>query len=191
MMGNVEWLQEFRLIDNYMFIAPIGFIIIHLIRPFFFFPVLLLCVTGGILFGTVAGTVYSVIGLTLSSIIFYGIMQIVPKLTSKCKKVEEKMFGKHKELTLTQICLLRLLPFMHFHLLSYCLYEMSKESFSSYLKTTFITVTPLSFFYTAFGQSIKDVSIYIMIPVCLVMLLLIYITRKKQIIIKWNIFFSS
>lgn len=52
------------------FLAPIAFILLHFLRQFLFIPVVVICIAGGVLFGTVAGTFYSVLGLLLSSLLF-------------------------------------------------------------------------------------------------------------------------
>src|SRR5699024_11265573 len=80
-------------------LAPILFISFHLLRPLFFLPVVFICVSGGVLFGTVAGTLYSVIGITLSSLIFYAIIRWLPNTFAKLvnlkqKRSEERRVGK-------------------------------------------------------------------------------------------------
>src|SRR5699024_3741310 len=58
--------------------APILFICFHLLRPFFFIPVVFICISGGILFGPIAGSIYSLAGITLSSIFFYILYRKLP-----------------------------------------------------------------------------------------------------------------
>ncbi|SES08100.1 Uncharacterized membrane protein YdjX, TVP38/TMEM64 family, SNARE-associated domain [Gracilibacillus ureilyticus] len=186
---HLDWLTEIKVIEGYLYIAPFIFILIHLLRPLIFIPVLLLCISGGILFGVLAGTIYSVIGLMLSSAVFYVLMRSVPKLYDKCRSLEQKWLGQTTELTIWQICLLRLLPFMHFHLLSFCILEIS-ESFSAYMRTTFVTITPLTVVYTTFGQTLQNLSAIYMILFCVAILILTYIFRRRQTIIKWQTFFS-
>ncbi|WP_228275598.1 TVP38/TMEM64 family protein [Gracilibacillus oryzae] len=186
---HLDWLTDIKVIEEYFYLAPFAFILLHLLRPVFFLPVLLLCVTGGILFGTIAGTIYSVIGLVLSSAVFYFIMRKFPVLYRRCQRIEQKFFGKSTKLTIWQISLLRMLPFMHFHLLSFCIFEMT-DSFFAYLRTTVVTVIPLAVIYTAFGQTLQSLSIIYMAPLCAIILILTYICRRRQTIIKWQTFFS-
>ena len=49
--------------------APVAFILFHLLRSFLFIPVSIVVIAGGVLFGTVWGTIYSVIGLMGVSIL--------------------------------------------------------------------------------------------------------------------------
>lgn len=51
-------------------LSPLLFIILHLIRPMLFLPVVFICISGGILFGPIAGSIYSIIGITMASLLF-------------------------------------------------------------------------------------------------------------------------
>src|SRR5690625_6914111 len=63
--------------------APLLFISFHLLRPLLFIPVIFICITGGVLFGAVAGSLYSVIGITLSSILFYGMIRWIDRKSTR------------------------------------------------------------------------------------------------------------
>lgn len=170
--------------------APLLFITFHLLRPFLFLPVIFICISGGILFGAVAGTFYSLIGITLSSIVFYGMIRWMPKTFKKLVTLKNKLVGKQPQITTPQITLLRLIPFVHFHLLSLCLIEIS-AGFRDYTRSSLISSIPFALIYTSIGKSLSNLS-----PVVLVMLLvilcgLIYLIRKKEMTIKWQDFFQS
>ncbi|WP_461179338.1 TVP38/TMEM64 family protein [Virgibacillus ainsalahensis] len=169
--------------------APILFISFHLLRPLFFLPVVFICISGGILFGAVAGTVYSIIGITLSSIIFYYIIKWMPKTFKKLLHVKKKLIGNHSVLTTPQITLLRLVPFIHFHLLSLCLIEIS-ASFKDYTKLSLLSNIPLAFVYTSIGQWISNLTPIHIFAVLIALLPFLYLLRKKEIIIKWQEFFQ-
>ncbi|MGY0693118.1 TVP38/TMEM64 family protein [Virgibacillus sp. FSP13] len=169
--------------------APILFISFHLLRPLFFLPVVFICVSGGVLFGAVAGTLYSLIGITLSSVIFYGIIRRMPKTFNRLTNMKQKIIGRHSDFTTSQIAVLRLVPFIHFHLLSLCLIQIT-EGFKDYAKSSLLSNIPLAFVYTSIGQWISSLS-PLYISIFLVALLpLIYLLRKKEIIIKWQDFFQ-
>lgn len=78
MEGVIGWIQQS--IDSNQMIAPVLFIAFHIIRPFLFIPVAFICITGGLLFGMTYGVVYSLIGVTLSSLLFYLVVQQTPSL---------------------------------------------------------------------------------------------------------------
>src|SRR5699024_2431042 len=109
------------------------------------------------IFGTAAGTIYSIIGITLSSIFFYGIIHWIPKSYHKLTKFSEKWLGKQLILTPSHIALLRLVPFIHFHLLSLYLIEIS-NGFKDYTKASLLTNIPLAVVYTSFGQHLSGFS---------------------------------
>ncbi|UJL45024.1 TVP38/TMEM64 family protein [Virgibacillus sp. NKC19-16] len=169
--------------------APILFISFHLLRPLFFLPVVFICISGGILFGAVAGTVYSIIGITLSSVVFYFIIKWMPKSFDKLLRVKKKMMGGHAELTTSQITLLRLVPFIHFHLLSLCLIEIS-GSFKDYTKSSLLSNIPLAFVYTSIGGWISNLTPLHIFVFLTALLPFIYLLRRKEIIIKWQEFFQ-
>ncbi|MFD2046279.1 TVP38/TMEM64 family protein [Ornithinibacillus salinisoli] len=170
-------------------LAPLLFISFHLLRPLFFLPVVFICISGGIMFGAVAGTFYSVIGITLSSIIFYGVIRWMPRTFDRLVRLKQKIIGKHSELTTSQVTLLRLIPFIHFHLLSLCLIEIS-TSFKEYTKSSIISNVPLAFVYTSIGQWIANLSPLYFSAFLIALLPLIYALRRKEVIIKWQDFFQ-
>lgn len=169
--------------------APLLFIGFHLLRPLVFLPVVFICVSGGILFGAVAGTVYSIIGITLSSIIFYGIIHWMPKTLHKLMNLKQKIIGPHPAFTTTQIALLRLIPFIHFHMLSVCLIEIT-DGFKDYTKSSLISNIPLAFVYTFAGHWISGLSPFYISAILVLLLPLIYLVRRKEISIKWKDFFQ-
>ncbi|MFC4556640.1 TVP38/TMEM64 family protein [Virgibacillus kekensis] len=169
--------------------APILFISCHLLRPLFFLPVVFICISGGVLFGAMAGTLYSLIGITLSSIIFYGVIRWMPKTFNRLVIVKQKLIGKNSELTTSQVALLRLVPFIHFHLLSLCLIEVS-ENFRDYTRSSLLSNIPLAFVYTFIGKWISSLSPLYILVFMAALLPLIYLLRRKEIIIKWNDFFQ-
>lgn len=180
----------FAVIETGGYFAPLLFIVFHLVRPLFFLPVVFICISGGILFGTVAGTIYSIIGITLSSALFYGVIQKMPASLDRFTRLKGKLFGKQATFTAPQITLLRLVPFIHFHLLSLCLFE-STANFKEYTKVSFMSSIPIAVVYTTIGRWLSNLSpLYLFIVLC-ALLPLIYVIRKKEVSIKWNDFFAD
>lgn len=180
----------FAVIETGGYFAPLLFIVFHLLRPLFFLPVVFICISGGILFGTVAGTIYSVIGITLSSAMFYAVIQKLPSSRDRFTELKGKLIGRHSTLTAPQITILRLVPFIHFHLLSLCLLEIT-ANFKEYTKVSFVSSIPIAVVYTTVGRWLSNLSpLYLFIALC-TLLPLIYIIRKKEVSIKWNDFFDK
>jgi uncharacterized membrane protein YdjX (TVP38/TMEM64 family) len=69
----------FVFVESVGILAPLAFIFFHLVRQFLFLPVAIICIAGGVLFGTVLGTIYSFIGLMLVSMTFYFVINKMPK----------------------------------------------------------------------------------------------------------------
>ena len=168
--------------------APLLFIVFHLLRPLLFLPVVFICISGGVLFGPVAGTLYSIIGITLSSIIFYSMIGRMPKQLGRLIHVKQRLMGRHSELTTSQVTLLRLIPFIHFHLLSLCLIEVSK-GFRDYARSSFLSNIPLAFVYTSVGGWLSSLTPIHILIFMLALLPFLYLLRRKEIIIKWQDFF--
>ncbi|MYL34168.1 TVP38/TMEM64 family protein [Pontibacillus yanchengensis] len=170
--------------------APLLFISFHLLRPLFFLPVAFICVSGGVLFGAITGSVYSIVGVTLSSLLFYKLSEWMPKTLKKLVVLKKKFFGKHSSFSTGQIALLRLVPFIHFHLISLCIIEMS-GTFKEYMKTSFYSNIPLAVVYTSIGQWISSLSPFLMGAILLLLLPLFYLLRRKEVSIKWHDFFAA
>lgn len=170
--------------------APLLFICFHLLRPLFFIPVVFICISGGIFFGPIAGSFYSLIGITISSILFYWIYLKMPNGLNRILRLKKRFFGEHRELTKAQIVLLRLVPFIHFHLLSLCLIEIS-SNFKEYTKASLLTNIPLAFVYTSIGGTIANLSPYTISVLMALLLVFLYLLRRKEIIIKWEDFFMT
>jgi uncharacterized membrane protein YdjX (TVP38/TMEM64 family) len=169
--------------------APLIFITFHLLRQFLFIPVIVVCMSGGVLFGAAFGTIYSVIGLTLSSMAFYFVIGKFPKTKDRLLRLKNKLFGNRK-LNSRQIAVLRLIPFIHFYLLSLCLLE-SNKGLKNYFYLSFMTNLPVAFVYTVFGQYIADFSPTLIVIILLSLTLLIYLLREKQTVVPWKEFFRS
>lgn len=171
-------------------LAPFIFIFFHVLRQFLFIPVVIVCMAGGILFGSFLGTIYSMLGLMLLSVLFYVCIRKMAATHEKLMNLKYKWFGRYTKLTVGQIAILRLIPFFHYHLLNLCLLER-KPDFKGYLKGAFMTNLPLAFFYTVFGEFITQFSPTMTIIILLALLLLVYIFRERIAIITWKEFFSE
>lgn len=178
------------LIETGGILAPIAFILLHLLRQFLFVPVAIICVAGGVLFGTVTGSILSLVGLCLSSILFFTLIRTMPKTHEKLTTIKKRWFGEYRNLTSGQIAILRLIPFIHYHLLSFCLLEKHK-SFKDYMKASFLTNIPLAFFYTIFGEFISRFTPTMIVIILFSLSILVYVLREKVTIIKWREFFKA
>ncbi|MBH9967015.1 TVP38/TMEM64 family protein [Rossellomorea oryzaecorticis] len=180
----------FAIMEASGYIAPVLFILFHVLRQFLFIPVALVCMAGGILFGSILGTIYSLIGLTLLSIIFYFAIKSFTSFYERLLRLKEKWFGKSADLTTGQIAVLRLIPFIHYQLLNLCLMQKNPQ-FKPFVRATIISNIPLAFFYTVFGQYIKQFSPPIMVMIIMALAVLFYLLREKVRVMSWNEFFPE
>jgi uncharacterized membrane protein YdjX (TVP38/TMEM64 family) len=169
--------------------APLAFVVFHLLRSFLFIPVSVVVIAGGVLFGTLWGTIYSVIGLMGVSVFFYVFIDRMPKTQERIIKLKNRWFGEYRNLTVGQIAILRLIPFVHYHLLSFCL-KQRKPKFKEYMKVSLLTNIPISFFFTIFGEYISSFTPSLIIMILLGLTFLVYLLREKQNVIKWKEFFK-
>ncbi|PAE06592.1 alkaline phosphatase [Terribacillus saccharophilus] len=170
--------------------APLLFVLLYLLRPALFLPVVFLCISGGILFGAVAGTILSIIGITASSMLFYGIAQRFPRSAKRILMLKQKLIGRHTSFTTGQVALMRLVPFIHFHILSVCLME-NNRSWRSYGKASILSSIPLAAAYSFAGTWLRYLPPAAIAGVLVVLLVCIYLMRKKEFTIKWEEFFKE
>lgn len=161
-----------------------------MIRPILFIPVILYCILGGLFFGIVAGSIYSIIGLTLSSIIVYFFLHRTPKTFHHILSIKDKVLGRDTNFSKSQITWLRLIPFIHFNLLAICLIELSVD-LKDYMKSTFYTSIPFTIIYTTLGQWIINLHPFILLILFVIVCISIYTLRKKEMTIKWSDFFYA
>lgn len=134
--------------------APLLFIVLHLIRPLVFLPVIAVCIVGGFVFGFVQGAILSFIGLTLMSFVSYMLINEFPRFRAKLARLKDKLFPDHN-LTVTQVMILRIMPFVHFHVLSFYLMEMTPTR-REYMYYSALGLIAPSILYTAFGRAISE-----------------------------------
>jgi len=170
------------------FFAPLFFVCFHIIRQFLFIPVAVVCVAGGLLFGTFFGSILSIIGLTCASLTFYLFSKVFPSLIERFVGMKVRWLGAYTSLSTIQIILLRMIPFVNFSLISLCIFEKTK-TLGRYTKLSFITHIPSATFFTFLGAAIHNLSPVLIAAFMIGLLLLTYLFREKQVFIKWSDFF--
>lgn len=146
-------------IEGFGWLAPILFVFLHLIRPILFLPVIVVCIAGGVVFGFFEGALLSFIGLSLMSFVSYVLVNKFPNFRDKMARLKEKMFP-NRTLSVGQVMILRIMPFIHFHLLSLYLMETTKNLREYMYFSTLGLIMP-AILYTAFGQVITEMPWYV------------------------------
>ncbi|WP_309087906.1 VTT domain-containing protein [Domibacillus sp.] len=176
MIEAEQWIE--RMIEQAGWLGPVLFVFLHLIRPFLFLPVVIVCMAGGYVFGFVWGSLYSIVGLSLMSAVFYKLIDQFPRVRERMLKVKRKVAGERK-MTLGQVMVLRVMPFVHFHLLSVYLMDMTK-SYREYMHYSMLGVITPALLYTAFGDVIEKMPWYESLTFLTVLLLLYALLEKRK-----------
>ena len=164
--------------DNVGWLAPFLFILLHLLRPLLFLPVIAVCIAGGYLFGFMEGAILSFIGLTLMSWVSYLLVNKFPKFREKMSRLKDKIFSD-RTLSVAQVMILRIMPFVHFHLLSLYLMEMTKSR-KEYMAISALGLIAPAILYTAFGQAISEFPWYTTVSMFLLLAAIFSFIEKWQ-----------
>ena len=170
--------------------APVVFILFHVFRQFVFVPPAVVCIAGGLLFGIVPGILYSLVGLSGASILFYFLVRQLPGMMNKLSGLKKRLVGRFRDLNVAQVALLRLIPVIHYQLLSFCLYER-KNRFKDFMLASFLANIPFVIFYTIFGEYVGEFDTVTGLILMIAFLLLAYMLREKITFIKWREFFDT
>jgi uncharacterized membrane protein YdjX (TVP38/TMEM64 family) len=145
-----DWVLSFGMV------APIVYIILNVIRPFTLFPISVLSLAGGLAFGAIWGTVYTVFSATIGAIISFYIAKHLgsrwlKKKTDAASRIE-KWQKQLKEKGFFYIFLLRIIPILNFDLVSYVA-GISRLKLRSYIFATMLGVLPGTLAYNLLGDS--------------------------------------
>lgn len=136
--------------------APFLYVLLYLIRPLFLFPSSILFLASGLAFGAFWGSVYTVVGATLSAVVAFVVAKRVghvllreelesPRVQAIQQQLEENGFF--------YVLLLRLIPFLNFDLVSYAA-GVSNIRLGHFTLATLIGVIPGICAYNILGSSL-------------------------------------
>ncbi|AQQ55261.1 TVP38/TMEM64 family protein [Planococcus lenghuensis] len=140
-------------IENAGWFAPVLFILLHSSDRCCFCPSLWYYASRGVVFGFVKGALLFYIGLSIVALVTYGMVDKFPKFKGKIDHLREKLMHD-KTISLGQVLILRIMPFISFNLLSVYLMEVT----SSYKEYALYSLLGLAVLYTAFGNAISTLS---------------------------------
>ncbi|MFJ5761137.1 TVP38/TMEM64 family protein [Neobacillus sp. NPDC093182] len=164
--------------------APVLFILIYTIRPLILFPASILSLAGGLAFGPVWGTVYTIIGATLGAVLSFGLARVLGTnlfrvRLEKWKRLETEV----REKGFLYILVLRLIPVFPFDLVSYVA-GVSKVKFWAFLFGTLLGIVPGTFAYNFLGSSFfQGNTLFVIIAAAVFILVtLIPLFLKKRVV---------
>jgi len=137
--------------------APVVYIVFYVIRPLVLFPAGILSITGGLAFGPLLGTIYTVIGATLCAMwefLFaraFGREMVGKFLKGKIAKLDEGI-EKHGFMTVLWV---RLIPSVVYDIQNYSL-GLTKVALKDYFWATLLGIIPGTFAFVYLGSSLTD-----------------------------------
>ena len=172
-----EWILSFGLL------SPIVYIILYTVRPLIFFPASVLSIAGGLAFGALMGTIYTVIGATLGAVLSFIVARKLGKniANKEWKGNAQKIQAQMEQKGFLYVLMFRLLPILNFDLISY-LAGISKVRLTSFFFGTLIGIIPGTFAYNFLGSSIISGNPKIIISAVIVFAILtmipIYVQKR-------------
>ena len=168
--------------------APVLYIGLFILLPAFFFPVAVLALAGGLLFGLWWGSVYTFIGAVLNCALMFLLARYVgrsqvqrlveQKLSPQWQRRLQMADGKEGFLLLI---ILRLIPTVPYNLINYT-FGLTGISFSSYLLASAIGIIPGTFAFINIGDKTLEAgspSFWIAIGLLVLLLVVTGLLGKK------------
>ena len=168
--------------------APVLYIGLFVLLPAFFFPVAVLALAGGLLFGLWWGSVYTFIGAVLNCALMFLLARYVgrsqvqrlveQKLSPQWQRRLQMADGKEGFLLLI---ILRLIPAVPYNLINYT-FGLTGISFSSYLLASAIGIIPGTFAFINIGDKTLETgspSFWIAIGLLVLLLVVTGLLGKK------------
>lgn len=149
-------------VDSYGRLAPIFYIGLWTVLPIFLFPVPPLALPGGILFGLVEGSIYTLIGVFLNASLMYfmtkGLFKnqvknfLYPRLP---ESVLSRLYLKEQRSLWMFFFILRFLPIISYNLINYAA-GLTEINYKNHITSTLIGVIPGTIAYINFGDKMLD-----------------------------------
>ncbi len=137
--------------------APLVYILFYSLRPLVLFPAALLSLAGGLAFGSLWGTFYTVIGATLCALwefLFarvFGREAVGKFLKGKIAKLDERT-ERHGFMTVLWV---RLIPSVAYDIQNYSL-GLTRVRLKDYFWATLVGIIPGTFAFVYLGSSLTD-----------------------------------
>ncbi|MBY6795155.1 TVP38/TMEM64 family protein [Clostridium botulinum] len=170
-------------INSYGAIAPIIYIILFTLVPLTLFPDSILAIAGGMAFGMVEGSVYTIIGAVCgASLSFYIARFLGRTVVEKLIRGKGKWFedGVEKNGFLV-VFILRLIPLVPFDIISYGT-GLSKIKFKDFVLATIVGIIPGILVFINLGDkalNIKSKQFVISVVLLVLLCLASFIMKKK------------
>ena len=145
-------------------LAPLAYILAFSLLPAFLFPAAILVLAGGLVFGLIPGTLYTMIGSFFNCAIMFGISRYTGR--SAVERYVKKHLSPVWQARLNQangkrgfllLLILRFLPTVPYNLLNYA-YGLTGMNFTPYMIASMIGILPGTVVYINMGDKAMDTS---------------------------------
>lgn len=158
--GNLLLQQTKASIESLGAMAPIVFIGMCILRGVTFLPCGLLSALGGIVFGKLQGTIFTLFGLTAGSVLTFYLARGIGK--DWVKRILGHRYDRYEGYISRDfsysIFLMRVVPILPYDIVS-CIAGMSRVRVEKFIVETFIGSLPGVFIYVYFGDSVRSMSL--------------------------------
>lgn len=168
--------------------APLAYMVLWIVLPVFFFPVPVLALAGGLLFGLFWGSLYTFLGAILNCSLMFLLARFVGreqvkaliqrKLSAQWQKRLETTGGKQGFLLLI---ILRLIPAVPYNLINYT-FGLTDMTFGAYLFGSAMGIIPGTLAFINIGDKALDVgspSFWLAIILMVLLLIITSLLGKK------------
>lgn len=174
---GVSELRE--LIGEHVLFAPMIYVLCFAILPIFLFPVPILAVVAGAVFGLFAGSLYTIIGAMINSVLMFYIARFlgfraVSDFTQNSKSKILKTLGEPGG-KFSLILILRLMPLVPYNALNYACGVMN-VSLRDYVVATFVGIVPATVIMVNLGEKALDMRSNGFIIACILMVVLVVLS---------------
>lgn len=144
--------------------APLAYIGLFVVLPAFFFPVAVLALAGGLLFGLWKGAVYTFIGAVLNCSLMFWMARYVGR--SQIEALIQKRLSVQWQNRLAKLggrdgflflIILRLIPAVPYNLINYA-FGLTGMPYGTYIVASAIGIIPGTFAFINIGDKVLDVT---------------------------------
>ena len=143
-------------------LAPLGYILLFTLLPVFFFPVAVLALAGGLLFGLLWGSVYTFLGAMLNCALMFllsryaGREKVKGFLSRKLSPAwQQRLFANSGRSGFLLLIVLRLIPAVPYNLINYA-FGLTDISLAAYLLGSAIGIIPGTLVFINIGDKVID-----------------------------------
>lgn len=151
-----EMVRQFMIVLEHPLYGPLMYIIFYTLQPVIFFPSWLLTVAGGCVFGVAWGTLYTLIGSNLSSLVAYGVgwffgQNVIAR--GDAHGLIARYAGRMRRSSFETVLVMRFL-FLPYDIVSY-LAGFLRIRWQPFLLATVLGSIPGTLAFVSFGASIE------------------------------------